>query len=316
MAKLIDLGNGVTMNVEDHGGDGPPLILAGGMGMPQAAWIFQTLQLKDDLRLITFDARGMGSTQDDGSQYTITNLVDDILLLMDKLNLERASILGYSLGGAICQLLASRHPERVDKLLLLATVPLSPEMAGIQRQIQDVLGLPDEPTDEEFKELLPKLTNVAFNSKILRRLLGLLMPIVMDDETINGVIRQSRAMMAAMHLTDDGILEKIQAPTLIMHGQKDNLVPVQAAYALRYRIPNARIHWIRGGSHSCAMEKFWLVNRAIESYMKSPTAKVSRAPLVSVKAAEAAPAWGSLGFFAGLAVTVLLAVVRWWLGRR
>lgn len=311
MPQLIDLGNGVQLNVQDHGGSGPPLILAGGMGMPMAAWIFQTLQLKDDLRLITFDARGIGDTVDDGSQYSIHDLVTDILLLMDKLELERASILGYSLGGAVCQLLASEHPERVDKLLLLATVPLSPEMEVIQQGIQNVLGLPDHPSDEEFKELLPKLTEIAFNSKIFRWLLAKLMPLVMDDETIDGVIRQSRAMMGAVDLMYNNVLEGITAPTLIMHGTKDGLVPAIAAWAIRRRVSNSRLHWIHKGSHSCAMEKFWLVNRAIESYIKSPTAKVARTPLISVKATDTAPVWGSLGFAAGLILTVILAVLRW-----
>ncbi len=103
--------------------DGPPLLLGGSLGTTLSMWEPQVKMLSGRLRMIPFDHRGHGASPVPAAPYTIADLGDDVIALMDHLGLERASYCGLSIGGMVGQWLAGNHPERIDRLVLIAPPP-------------------------------------------------------------------------------------------------------------------------------------------------------------------------------------------------
>src|SRR6266516_6351221 len=109
-------------------GDGEPLLLIQGMSGTHLTWGEPFLAaLGDDLEMVVYDHRGVGSSGDQGQPVTIAGLADDAAGVLDALGWERAHVLGISMGGMVAQELTLRHPERVGRLVLGCTYPGGPE---------------------------------------------------------------------------------------------------------------------------------------------------------------------------------------------
>ena len=106
-------------------GKGQPLGLIMGLGGRKENWKPQIRAFKRQFRVITFDNRGVGGSSHLPGPITIEAMVSDTLALLDHLEIGRAHILGYSLGGIVAQEIAISHPERVSKLILASTMAVS-----------------------------------------------------------------------------------------------------------------------------------------------------------------------------------------------
>lgn len=98
-----------------------PLVVFMGMGATRSSWRYQTETFRRYFRTVTFDNRGVGKSDKPAGPYSIKMMADETLGLMDHLGIERAHVLGVSLGGMIAQELAASHPERVDRVVLGCT---------------------------------------------------------------------------------------------------------------------------------------------------------------------------------------------------
>jgi len=114
----------INMYYEIHG-EGEPLLLTAGGGMGLAGWARQTPEFSEKYRVIVFDNRGAGRTDAPDTPYSIEMMADDTAGLLDALGIEKAHILGLSMGGMIAQEFALKYPQRV-KSLILATTTASP----------------------------------------------------------------------------------------------------------------------------------------------------------------------------------------------
>ncbi len=114
--------NGIGVNYTVYG-DRQPLVLITGLGSNQAAFRFQIPALVKSFKVITFDNRGAGRSDKPKGPYTIRQMADDCVGLMNHLGIERAHVLGASLGGTIAQEVAINYPKRVAKLVLACTYP-------------------------------------------------------------------------------------------------------------------------------------------------------------------------------------------------
>ncbi|MCK5654501.1 MAG: alpha/beta fold hydrolase, partial [Dehalococcoidia bacterium] len=112
--------NEVNIDYAVHG-QGEPLVLIQGLGGPRSGWIFQTRAFGKYYRVITFDNRGVGKSDKPGGSYTVRTMADDTIALLDYLGVDKAHVLGISLGGMIAQEIAINYPERVRKLILACT---------------------------------------------------------------------------------------------------------------------------------------------------------------------------------------------------
>ena len=101
--------------------DGPAVVLSNSLGSTHRMWDAQLAGLEERFRVVRYDARGHGGSPVPHGPYTIDDLADDLVALLDRLGIERAHLIGLSLGGMTAMRAAARHPERVERLALLCT---------------------------------------------------------------------------------------------------------------------------------------------------------------------------------------------------
>src|SRR5215207_8100629 len=115
--------NGPVRIAYDVRGRGRPLVLVQGVGIGRWGWEPVADRLARRFQVITIDNRGVGASDSPPGPFTTAAMAGDVLAVLDHAGIQRASVLGTSLGGMIAQELALAHPERVDRLVLVATLP-------------------------------------------------------------------------------------------------------------------------------------------------------------------------------------------------
>ena len=114
--------------------DGPVVVLSNSLGATHTMWDENLPELERHFRVVRYDTRGHGASPVPGGPYSIDDLADDVVALLDRLGVERAHFVGLSLGGMTGMRLAARNPDRVDRLVLLCTgAHLAPSSAWTDR---------------------------------------------------------------------------------------------------------------------------------------------------------------------------------------
>jgi proline iminopeptidase len=270
--------NGLTLEYEVHGApDAPALLAIMGLGMPAAAWppaLIDLLAVRG-ARVITFDNRDTGgSTRFAGvrtirlsvamlratlrlpvpAPYTLHDMAADAAGLLDALGIAQAHVVGVSMGGMIAQLLAAKYPQRVMSLtsIMSSTGNPAPRVAwGKPKALRAILSRPADPRD--LQSVIDRLEHIysvigspaggrdrtesrAHLERIARR--GL-------DTAASR--RQLLAVLAAGDRRP--WLTRITAPTLVLHGRLDPLMPLAAGIDTAQCIPGARLVVIEGMGH-------------------------------------------------------------------
>lgn len=190
-------------------GAGPPLVLVGGLGLDLSECGQLIDMLATHYRVLAFDNRGAGRTDKPDQPYTVTQMAADTAGLMQALGIERAHIVGMSLGGRIALDLALEHPERVRSLILAST------SARVERGWTiGLLGL----VSLVFRGRYPQ-PRYAF--------------------------RHQRAASIGYDRTGD--LPELRVPTLIVHGRRDHIVPYRLAEDMAAGIPGAQLQLVDHG---------------------------------------------------------------------
>jgi pimeloyl-ACP methyl ester carboxylesterase len=266
----------IELYYEEHG-SGDPLLLIMGLAADSMAWLFQVPELSKHYRTITFDNRGVGRSSKPPGPYTISQMADDTAGLLDTIGIVRTHVVGVSMGGMIAQELVLRHPQRVRGLVLACTYP-EPD-ADIERQRQfsvEQLGgkvMSGGDIEIDFKALDPmaffqQLLPLAFNQEFIEKELPTIMPLfagaLQYGFSMEAILGQVAAVMS--HKATDR-LHQIKAPTLVMTGDADRLVPPANSDVLAKHIPGARLVKIPGGSHGFNFETPDLFNREVLSFL-------------------------------------------------
>jgi pimeloyl-ACP methyl ester carboxylesterase len=249
-------------------GQGAPLILIMGFGGTMDIWDPILLQaLAADYRVVTFDNRGMGGTTGPPAEFSIEQLADDTAGLMDALGIERAHVLGYSMGGYVGQELALKYPKRVDRLVLMGTgcggsegIPPSP---GVLRALTDMSGSIAQVIQRVISVLVPadwSRDHAAYLESILMR------PAAPPDAA--SLARQERAMD-----TWPGTCERLahlRAPTQVLTGSADQVLVSTNALQLVDRIPGAWLAQFRDGGHGMQYQYPREIAATIRSFLEAP----------------------------------------------
>lgn len=222
--------------VRDTGGDGPPVVLANGIGAHVGMWrpIEQAL---DGMRVISFDAPGTGRSQTRLTPLTMFGLARLLEELFDQLELEQADLLGYSFGGAIAQQFAMRSPKRVRRLVLAATVPGWGAVPGHMTAMLSV-GTPLRYYSRTLYELsAPAVAGgrTRYDAEYVR---SLWRNRAKYAPTARGYAHQ---VWAITMWSSFPVLSRIQVPTMILVGDDDPLVPLSNPLMMALKMPQARI---------------------------------------------------------------------------
>lgn len=117
---------------------GPVVVLSNSLGSTHRMWDAQIGALEDRFRLVRYDTRGHGGSPVPTGPYTIDDLADDVIVLLDRLGIERAHLVGLSLGGMTAMRVAARNPERVGRLAVLCTAAYLPPATAWQERAATV----------------------------------------------------------------------------------------------------------------------------------------------------------------------------------
>jgi pimeloyl-ACP methyl ester carboxylesterase len=223
-------------------GSGEPLLLIQGLGYGRWSWEPIVPGLAQRYRVVFFDNRGIGESDTPAGPYTAREMADDALQVLDEAGIERAHVLGASLGGMIAQELAAAAPHRVRKLVLCCTTPggkATVPMPAVTVQLFAEAGsLAPEVALRRFVEnaLAPGAPATLVDELYRRRLASPPDPV--------GWPAQAAAGMGFA-----GVGGAIEAPTLIVTGTEDNVVDQRNADVLAEQMPGARVERIPGTGH-------------------------------------------------------------------
>ena len=223
--------------------DAPVVVLLPSLGTTGELWSPQLPVLRRRFRVVRPEHRGHGGGAAPPGPYAIADLGRDLVELLDHLEVERASLCGVSLGGMAAMWVAANHPERIDRLVLACTAPALPPAESWRERAATVRA-------DGVEVLLPALLERWFTDRE-RAPLDLVTSMVatVDREGYAGCCEA----IAGMDLRPD--LAKISAPTLVIAGASDPVVPPAAAVDLQAAIAGAGLVVIPGAAHLANLEQ-------------------------------------------------------------
>jgi pimeloyl-ACP methyl ester carboxylesterase len=243
----------------DSAGSGPAVVFAHGTAMDRTMFAAQLAALGGSQRAISFDLRAR--TDRGTSPYDLDDLVDDTVALLDGLDIDRCVLAGMSMGGFMALRFALRHPERLDGLILVDTIasaPSSPAAALYERLLHE------ERLPEDFVDWLADkvfgATTKRDNGRLVEhwkqrwRLL-----------TGPSVHFEARSWLHREDLTER--LWEIAVPTLVVHGEEEEIFPLPMAAEMAALMPTAHLVPIREAGHTANCEQPEAVNVAIGEFL-------------------------------------------------
>jgi pimeloyl-ACP methyl ester carboxylesterase len=268
MGEAIDTGH-IELWTERRG-QGPDVLLIAGLGDPAEAWQPQLDGLADRYLLTAFDNRGVGRTPLPEGRLSATTIADDAAALLRTLEVPSAHVAGYSMGSAIAQEMALRHPELVRSLVLMSTYA-RPD-ALFRSQLDFWRWLPEvAPSERAFFE--------AFFTWVYT-------PRAYEDGTVGQLVEEALAFphkqsveafqaQVDVCFTHDTVdrLPEIAAPTLVLSGELDILLPPRFGRSVAARIPNACFDVIPGEAHQPFQEVPDEFNARVEAFWREVEAR-------------------------------------------
>jgi pimeloyl-ACP methyl ester carboxylesterase len=231
-------------------GKGRPVAMLNGFAATSADWDPSFIdRLASSNELILLNNRGIGGSTDDGQPFDIEKLADDCARVIEVLGIERAGVIGWSMGGFIAQAFAVQYPDRVEKLVLLSTDPggIDAELASpdVWAQLLDTSGTPNEQAHRLLFLLFPN--DVA---ESLYRRFGDIVATARAQLSIDLLNRQAAAMDVWHRNGLASQVREIRVPVLIATGTEDIVIPASNALKLVNTIPGAWLAQFSHGGHA------------------------------------------------------------------
>jgi len=269
--------NGIKICYEIYG-EGAPVILLHGFAMYKEFWFAQIGELSKYFKLLAIDIRSCGKSTHPVKPYTISDVPEDLKGLMDYLDVEKAHIIGHSYGGMIAQKFALYYPERLNKLILLATIPKFPDISGLnmykESQIASYKAKLEDPVKAFFDKMKLRFTRKFFkiminDPKHIFHGIFLTEDLIELEKKGTSNIRDLNILSDIMgeHNTIDR-LKEIQNETLIITGEKDKITPKLPHEQIHEKMPNSTLKIVSGG-HFFPYENAPEVNQYFVDFLKS-----------------------------------------------
>lgn len=256
--------NRISLYYEIHG-RGEPLLLIQGLGYPCEMWFAQVSVFSKEFTTILFDNRGAGRSEKPYDDYSIRQMAEDAIGLLDHLAVSSAHILGVSMGGLIAQEMAIEFPRRVKRLILLSTHYGTGYWEATKTLWKEILSTPAGTLEEILREKLRFAVAPAFHQRQWETLDQMIRILCLNPQPPHAFIRQFEAVKK---FTVRERVARITAPTLVLSGTEDRIVPLAFARQLAQQIPQARFYAIQGAGHLAFIEKSDEVNQRILDFLK------------------------------------------------
>ena len=248
--------------------DGPPdadvVMLSHSLALDLDMWEPQFAALTANYRVLRYDTRGHGATQAPAAPFTLSDLADDVRLILEHLKIARVHFVGLSMGGMIGQELAVRHPQLLSSLVLANTLSAyGPEAMPMWQGRIDAASGPEgiEPLVEPTVERWFTQAYRQGHADTLDRVRALI-----RRTSVAGSQECCRALMK-LNLT--ARLHALQIPTLVIAGRQDPSTPVAGAEVMADAIPGARLEVIENAAHISNIEQARVFTGLLTDFLDS-----------------------------------------------
>jgi 3-oxoadipate enol-lactonase len=271
--------DGTRIHYEVTGKSGAtPVLMIQGLGASKNAWNLQRIAMATRFRIISFDNRGAGRSDKPIEPFTLEQMADDAIAVLDAAGIETAHVVGASMGGVISQIVAVKYPQRVRSLTLVCTAcrnhPWRQELLQSWAKTAEEKGMIEVGKEaaqwvmspRSFRRLVPAFTWMGPLAALRPR---------------HSFVSQIHAILDTREdLVDQ--LSTITAPTMVIVGNQDILTPRGDSEEIAERIPNAELVVISGAAHGLMMEHSSTFNKIlIEFLQRTELARVAEQQLTA-----------------------------------
>jgi 3-oxoadipate enol-lactonase len=275
--------NGPVTLAYDVRGRGLPLVLIQGVGVGRWGWEPVADRLARRFQVISIDNRGIGASDAPPGHYSTRMMADDVLAVLDDAGIQQASVVGTSLGGMIAQELALAHPERVDRLVLVATIPGGPRSHPMPLPTTYLFAWAPLMTSQaklrEFVHTTLGPETLRRRPKVTRRLAARKLA---HPQSQHAWRAQTEAGMLFNPL---GRQRRITQPTLVVQGTADQVVAPDNAEVLASLVPDARLQRFEGAGHLLYWEQPKRFVRIVTDFLTDP-GSAARVPATAARRAS------------------------------
>lgn len=247
----------------DEQGRGEPVLLIMGLGYPSCLWHRSRSVLAQHFRTVAFDNRGVGLSDVPPGPYSIATMASDAAAVLDAADVSSAHIFGISMGGMVAQEFALQYPARTRSLILGCTSPGGPLALRAERKVADILMARGMTLEQAREAMLPYIYDAATpqekigeDTSLRRRWLP----------SLEGYMAQLQGILAWEGYSR---IAQIAAPTLVIHGKYDALVPPSNGELIARLIPGAKLVLIEHASHLFLTDQTQIANDEILEFLLS-----------------------------------------------
>lgn len=245
----------------DEHGSGEPLLLIMGLGYPSAMWHRSRPVLSRQYRTIALDNRGSGRSDVPAGPYSLALMASDAAAVLDAAGVESAHVFGLSMGGMIAQEFALQYSSRVRSLILGCTAAGGATAVHAEAEVNKVLMSRDLTPEQMAQAMRPYVYDSATPVEKVEEDLAIRRQWFPKPQ---GYVAQLQGILAWEAYSR---LPQITAPTLVLHGESDQLVPAGNGKLIASRIPGAKLVMLRHASHIFPTDKTEETHEAVLTFL-------------------------------------------------
>ena len=271
------INDGISLYYEESGpSDGEPVVLVEGLATGRWMWRRQRDALDDEYRVIVPDNRGTGRSDAPEGPYTIQEMTADLEAVLADADIDRAHVVGASMGGMIAQRYALDY-DRTATLGLLCTTHGGPDAIPIPEETQAQMFAAPEGADERERikhRMRPAVSDSLYdeNPELVEQIVDWRL-----EQNTDEAAREAQAAGVLNFDTSDE-LDELTVPTLICHGERDRVVPVENAHLLHEKLPESRLEILDDGHHLFFFEDAEWVTERLHEFLRSNSIKSAENP--------------------------------------
>ncbi len=254
----------------DEQGSGAPLLLIMGLGWPYQGWWRLRPVLSEKYRTIALDNRGVGRSEAPAGPYSIAQMAADAAGVLNAARVNTAHIFGVSMGGMIAQEFALQYPKKVRSLILGCTAAGGPE--AVRAEEEAVLRTRGQDPDQFARAINPFIYDAGTSPQLVEEDTAVRRKWYASADVYFAQLQAVTAWEAYSRLA------QISAPTLVIHGENDRLVPAENGKRIAGRIPGAKLVTIPGASHVFTTDQPAVAQAAILDFLDAQATRKRERP--------------------------------------
>jgi pimeloyl-ACP methyl ester carboxylesterase len=247
----------------DEQGRGEPVLLIMGLGYPSSLWHRTRPMLAQDFRTVALDNRGVGLSDVPSGPYSISTMASDAAAVLDAAGVSNAHVFGVSMGGMVAQEFALQYPARTRSLILGCTSPGGPSVVRAERKVSDILMARDMSLEQARAAILPYIYDADTPREKIEEDVTLRRQCLPSQEGYTAQLQGILAWEAYSRIA------QITAPTLVIHGKSDALVPPGNGELIAARIPGAKLVLLDHASHLFLTDQTQAAHNHIREFLWS-----------------------------------------------